>query len=87
MLLLEAEARGVAADGLQEPDCARLITAAFEQGAARMGPCESAASTRRAEVRSRFRWSDQSGTDACTDDQRRGGCSAKTPCPTDVIVT
>ncbi len=35
VLLLEAEARGVAADGLQEPDCARLITAAFEQGGAR----------------------------------------------------
>ncbi len=32
VLLLEAEARGVAADGLQEPDCAQLITAAFEQG-------------------------------------------------------
>ena len=35
MLLLEAEARGVAADGLREPDCAQLITAAFEQGTQR----------------------------------------------------
>ena len=36
VLLLEAEARGVAADGLREQDCAQLITAAFEQGVQRV---------------------------------------------------
>lgn len=34
LLLLEAEARGVAADGITEDDCARLISAALEQGTA-----------------------------------------------------
>ena len=32
LLLLEAEARGVAADGIAEVDCAKLISAALEQG-------------------------------------------------------